>query len=232
MYDPPDRPTTLRGQALLADPRLNKQSAFTDSEREELGLVGPLPQRVETIDQQLARVRRQLTEQPSTLAKNVYLPCRGPARSRSRRSCRACASPRPHWLSTGWSSSGPAPQAWASPTRSGTPSSSRAAAAGDRGHSRHVRVGCGGGGSAGGGRGGRAGRAGQPTASRSGLDVEAAVPPYRRSVSTREQVKAALAAFAEAARPVRGDPGPALRCGAGSAGWCASPRHPAGAGRV
>jgi malate dehydrogenase (oxaloacetate-decarboxylating) len=73
MTEPPDRHTTLRGQALLADPRLNKQSAFTDAEREELGLVGLLPQRVETIDQQLARVRRQLAEHTGMLAKNVYL---------------------------------------------------------------------------------------------------------------------------------------------------------------
>lgn len=58
---------------MLADPRLNKQSAFTDAEREELGLVGLLPQRVETIDQQLARVRRQLSEHHGMLAKNVYL---------------------------------------------------------------------------------------------------------------------------------------------------------------
>jgi malate dehydrogenase (oxaloacetate-decarboxylating) len=71
--DLPERPTALRGQALLADPRLNKQSAFTDEERESLGLVGLLPQRVETIDQQLSRVRRQLAEQPGALAKNVYL---------------------------------------------------------------------------------------------------------------------------------------------------------------
>jgi len=69
----PARRTTLRGQALLADPRLNKQSAFSDAEREALGLVGLLPQRVETIDQQLLRVRRQLAEQPGPLAKNVYL---------------------------------------------------------------------------------------------------------------------------------------------------------------
>lgn len=69
----PPRRTTLRGQALLADPRLNKQSAFSDEERESLGLVGLLPQRVETIDQQLLRVRRQLAEQPGPLAKNVYL---------------------------------------------------------------------------------------------------------------------------------------------------------------
>ncbi|MFN8184519.1 MAG: NAD-dependent malic enzyme [Candidatus Nanopelagicales bacterium] len=73
MQDPPPRTTALRGQALLADPRLNKQSAFTDAEREELGLVGLLPQRVETIDQQLARVRRQLSEHHGMLAKNVYL---------------------------------------------------------------------------------------------------------------------------------------------------------------
>ncbi|HRY09854.1 MAG: NAD-dependent malic enzyme [Actinobacteria bacterium] len=73
MNEPAPRATTLRGQALLADPRLNKQSAFTDQEREELGLVGLLPQRVETIDQQLARVRRQLSEHNGMLAKNVYL---------------------------------------------------------------------------------------------------------------------------------------------------------------
>ena len=73
MQELPPRSTPLRGQALLADPRLNKQSAFTDSEREELGLVGLLPQRVETIDQQLARVRRQLSEHHGMLAKNVYL---------------------------------------------------------------------------------------------------------------------------------------------------------------
>ena len=73
MQDLPERTTTLRGQALLADPRLNKQSAFSDAERVELGLVGLLPQRVETIDQQLGRVRRQLAEQPGALAKNVYL---------------------------------------------------------------------------------------------------------------------------------------------------------------
>ena len=73
MNEPAPRATTLRGQALLADPRLNKQSAFTDQEREELGLVGLLPQRVETIDQQLARVRRQLPEHNGMLAKNVYL---------------------------------------------------------------------------------------------------------------------------------------------------------------
>ncbi|MCU0279288.1 MAG: NAD-dependent malic enzyme [Candidatus Nanopelagicales bacterium] len=73
MQELPERTTTLRGQALLADPRLNKQSAFSDAERVELGLVGLLPQRVETIDQQLARVRRQLAEQPGALAKNVYL---------------------------------------------------------------------------------------------------------------------------------------------------------------
>ena len=57
---------------MLADPRLNKRSAFTDSNA-KLGLVGLLPQRVETIDQQLARVRRQLSEHHRMLAKNVYL---------------------------------------------------------------------------------------------------------------------------------------------------------------
>jgi hypothetical protein len=30
--------TTLRGKALLRDPRLNKSTAFTEAEREALGL--------------------------------------------------------------------------------------------------------------------------------------------------------------------------------------------------
>lgn len=39
--------TTLRGIALLRDPRLNKSTAFTESEREALGLVGLVPEGID-----------------------------------------------------------------------------------------------------------------------------------------------------------------------------------------
>jgi malic enzyme len=56
-------PVTLRGLALLADPVLNKDAAFTDTERDTLGLRGLLPPRVVDIDQQvsleLEHVRRK-----------------------------------------------------------------------------------------------------------------------------------------------------------------------------
>jgi malate dehydrogenase (oxaloacetate-decarboxylating) len=47
-------PVGLRGIALLADPVLNKDSAFTEEERTAFGLRGLLPARVATIDDQVA----------------------------------------------------------------------------------------------------------------------------------------------------------------------------------
>ena len=47
-------PVTLRGVALLADPVLNKDAAFTDDERHALDLRGLLPPRVVDIDVQVA----------------------------------------------------------------------------------------------------------------------------------------------------------------------------------
>ncbi|HEU0243762.1 MAG TPA: NAD-dependent malic enzyme [Candidatus Limnocylindrales bacterium] len=46
-------PVVLRGLALLADPVLNKDAAFTEAERDALGLRGLLPPRVVDIDQQV-----------------------------------------------------------------------------------------------------------------------------------------------------------------------------------
>lgn len=65
--------TTLRGRAVLAEPRLNKGTAFSTEERERLGLVGLLPPRVLTLDQQESRAYRQYLDQPTDLAKNVFL---------------------------------------------------------------------------------------------------------------------------------------------------------------
>jgi malate dehydrogenase (oxaloacetate-decarboxylating)(NADP+) len=65
--------TTLRGVALLHDPRLNKSTAFTESEREELGLLGLVPEGIDTEETQIQRVLLQLTQKPNDLEKYIYL---------------------------------------------------------------------------------------------------------------------------------------------------------------
>src|SRR5579859_1049170 len=59
--------------AVLNDPMRNRGSAFTEAERETLGLTGRLPSAVLTLEQQARRVYEQLQRQPTDLAKNVYL---------------------------------------------------------------------------------------------------------------------------------------------------------------
>jgi malate dehydrogenase (oxaloacetate-decarboxylating) len=65
--------TTLRGRSVLSDPRISRGTAFTERERDELGLVGMLPSAVATLDQQTERAYRQYLARPSDLAKNLYL---------------------------------------------------------------------------------------------------------------------------------------------------------------
>ena len=65
--------TTLRGRFVLSDPRINKGTAFSDEERDDLDLVGMLPPRVLTIEEQVGRAFRQYLAQPTDLAKNVFL---------------------------------------------------------------------------------------------------------------------------------------------------------------
>jgi malate dehydrogenase (oxaloacetate-decarboxylating) len=65
--------TTLRGRQVLADPRINKGTAFGDSERRDLGLTGLIPAAHFTLDDQVARVYAQYQCQPDDLARNVTL---------------------------------------------------------------------------------------------------------------------------------------------------------------
>jgi malate dehydrogenase (oxaloacetate-decarboxylating) len=58
---------------VLDDPVLNRGVAFSAAEREALGLTGRLPAAVLTLEQQAERAYRQLQQQGSDLAKNVYL---------------------------------------------------------------------------------------------------------------------------------------------------------------
>jgi malate dehydrogenase (oxaloacetate-decarboxylating)(NADP+) len=62
-----------RGAALLHDPSRNKGTAFTEEERDRLGLRGLLPTRVNTQDQQVLRVLENYRNKPTDLEKFIYL---------------------------------------------------------------------------------------------------------------------------------------------------------------
>jgi len=63
----------LRGMALLRDPLLNKGTAFTEAERDALGLRGFLPAHVFSMQAQVERVLANLRSLPSDLLKYVAL---------------------------------------------------------------------------------------------------------------------------------------------------------------
>jgi malate dehydrogenase (oxaloacetate-decarboxylating)(NADP+) len=65
--------TTKRGFDLLLDPGLNKSTAFTEAEREALGLIGLVPDVTETEDLQLRRVMQQLGHKTTDLERYIYL---------------------------------------------------------------------------------------------------------------------------------------------------------------
>jgi malate dehydrogenase (oxaloacetate-decarboxylating)(NADP+) len=62
-----------RGAALLRDPRFNKGTAFTDAERDALGLRGLLPPHVCTQNEQVARVMHNLHRLEKNLSKYILL---------------------------------------------------------------------------------------------------------------------------------------------------------------
>ena len=63
----------VRGIALLRDPILNKSTAFPESEREALGLLGLLPEGIDSEETQIQRVQLQLSKKPNELEKYIYL---------------------------------------------------------------------------------------------------------------------------------------------------------------
>ena len=65
--------TKKMGLELLQDSALNKSTAFTEAEKQAFGLVGLVPDTVESIDTQLQRVLLQLSKQPNPLAQYIYL---------------------------------------------------------------------------------------------------------------------------------------------------------------
>jgi len=66
-------PDEVRGPQCLSDPLFNKGTAFTRDERVRLGIEGLLPPRVESPDEQAARVLVNLRGKTSPLEKYLYL---------------------------------------------------------------------------------------------------------------------------------------------------------------
>jgi len=62
-----------RGIELLNDSSLNKSTAFTEREKQDLGLVGLVPDVTETEEQQLSRVLLQLSQKNTDLERYIYL---------------------------------------------------------------------------------------------------------------------------------------------------------------
>ncbi|MEM9191622.1 MAG: NAD-dependent malic enzyme [Myxococcota bacterium] len=64
---------TKRGFAVLTDPTLNKSTAFTEAEREALGLRGLLPAAVGTLETQEQRVLENVRRKPSDIERYIFL---------------------------------------------------------------------------------------------------------------------------------------------------------------
>jgi malate dehydrogenase (oxaloacetate-decarboxylating) len=65
--------TSVAGKPLLTTPQLNKGTAFTQEERRAFGLLGKLPNRVETLEEQVKRAYLQYSSYTTRLQQNIYL---------------------------------------------------------------------------------------------------------------------------------------------------------------
>jgi malate dehydrogenase (oxaloacetate-decarboxylating)(NADP+) len=65
--------TNKRGIELLYDPSLNKSTAFTEAEKQALGIIGLVPDVTETEDLQMTRVMMQLGHKNTDLDRYLYL---------------------------------------------------------------------------------------------------------------------------------------------------------------
>src|SRR5438445_10377219 len=62
-----------RGMELLHDPSLDKSTAFSETEKQALGIVGLVPDVTETLDLQLSRVMMQLGHYKTDHDRHTYL---------------------------------------------------------------------------------------------------------------------------------------------------------------
>jgi malate dehydrogenase (oxaloacetate-decarboxylating) len=73
LAEPESQTTSVTGQRLLDDPLLNKSSAFSETERRQLGLLGLLPLHASTIEEQLARVYENFQRKDNDIERYVFL---------------------------------------------------------------------------------------------------------------------------------------------------------------
>jgi len=66
-------PVMRRGKSVLSDPLLNKGTAFTDHERDILGLRGLLPARVTSLEEQAQRAYEHFLQASDDVARNLAL---------------------------------------------------------------------------------------------------------------------------------------------------------------
>ena len=65
--------TKLTGKALMSISQTNKGTAFSLRERRLFGLLGKLPDKVETISEQMSRAYKQLNSYTNPIKKNLFL---------------------------------------------------------------------------------------------------------------------------------------------------------------
>jgi malate dehydrogenase (oxaloacetate-decarboxylating)(NADP+) len=65
--------STMRGVTLLRDPIRNRGTAFSEEERDRLGLRGLLPPRINTIDEQVRRALANIRREQTPLEKYLWL---------------------------------------------------------------------------------------------------------------------------------------------------------------
>jgi malate dehydrogenase (oxaloacetate-decarboxylating) len=65
--------TSIRSKPLLTTPQLNKGTAFNQRERHDFGLLGKLPPRIETLEEQVERAYLQYQSSGDKLNQNIYL---------------------------------------------------------------------------------------------------------------------------------------------------------------
>lgn len=65
--------TSLRGAQILQNPRFNKSTAFTQKERDLLGLNGLIPSHISTLEEQLKRCYQNFNKKRTPLGKYVFL---------------------------------------------------------------------------------------------------------------------------------------------------------------
>ena len=66
-------PPLVTGPQILTNPLLNKGTAFSERERDTLGLRGLLPPRVFTLEEQLARTLNSVRRKQDNIEKYIYL---------------------------------------------------------------------------------------------------------------------------------------------------------------